>query len=195
MRPFFLFLTILFCAGLSQAQSFTIAPAVTYRMEEELEGAHLRAYYALPKWLSFGPEFSYFKPVKYEGDSDGDFVQELSRRRVWAFDFNAHLDIKLGKWATIYPLAGLNVTNVYEIDADEVIDGVPTIDPTRDNLIGLNVGGGIHLLPKQMGPFFEYKYTFNELKVRTITIGIVFRLEGRDKSRDWVKDHEDIRLK
>jgi|GEM_PF-5587739 len=195
MRSLFLFLALVCCASISQAQSFTIAPGVTYRMEEELEGLHLRAYYALPKWLSFGPEFSYFKPVKYEGDSDGDFIQELSRRRVWAFDFNAHLDIKLGKVATIYPLAGLNVTNVYEIDAQEVINGEPNVDPTEESIIGFNAGGGIHLFPKQMGPFFEYKYTFGDLKVRTITLGIVFRIQRGEKSRDWVRDHEDIRLK
>ncbi len=189
--------------GVAQAQSILVAPGITFRNEERLallqeeglEGISFRVAYQFPKWLSIGPEFSYFKPLVYEGDSDGDNVTEFSRRRLWTLDLNAHIDIHLGKVATLYPLVGLNLTNEYLLEDGVVVDGEPTTDPLKEGIFGVNIGGGFHLFPEQLGPFAEYKYTIGGLTAHTLTVGLVIRLRLGKEDDDWVNDHEDIRLK
>lgn len=189
--------------GFVQAQSILIAPGITFRNEERLallqeeglEGMYIRVAYQFPKWLSIGPEFSYFKPLVYEGDSDGDSVWELSRRRLWTLDLNAHIDLHLGKVATLYPLIGLNLTNEYLVEDAILVNGEPDIDPLKEGNFGVNIGGGFHLFPDQLGPFAEYKYTIGGLTGHTLTAGLVIRINLGKKDDDWVKDHEDIRLK
>lgn len=191
--------------GVVKAQSILIAPGITFHNEERLalqqeegfEGAYIRIAYQFPKWLSIGPEFSYFKPLVYEGDSDGDAITEISRRRLWKLDLNAHIDLHLGKVATLYPLIGLNLTNEYSLENAIVVDGNGNtdIDPLKEGNFGVNIGGGFHLFPEQLGPFAEYKYTIGGIAAHTLTAGLVIRINLGEKENKWVKDHEDIRLK
>ena len=189
--------------GFLQAQSILIAPGISFRNEERLalqqeegfEGLYFRVAYQFPKWLSIGPEFSYYKPLVYEGDADGDAIVEISRRRIWALDINAHIDLHVKDIVTFYPIIGLNVTNEYLIEDAVVVDGSPIIDPTKEGNFGVNVGVGFHLFPKQLGPFAEYRYNFGGLSAHTLSAGLVIRLNLGAKDTDWVDDHEDIRLK
>ncbi len=198
MKKFLFVLVLLMTVGTgflsAQSSSLLIGPGVSYRIQDEFEGGHFRLYYALPKWLSFGPEFTYFIPTGYDGpDTTGARI--IRERQVWTADFNIHIDIKIKNIATVYPLFGGNLTHVYEYDGEASEDGTLLGTPLDENYFGFNVGGGIHLFPKQIGPFFEYKWTLGDQAQRTITAGINFRIPLKKDDRSWVPDPEAPRQK
>ena len=194
-----LFLFGLFAAMLGvlplKAQSLLVGPGVSYRMDDEVEGFQGRVYYALPKWLSFGPELTYFLPAAFEGVADSTEQYYVSERRLWAADFNLHIDIKIKNAITLYPIIGGNLTKLYEVDAVRLEDGSLSQDPLDKMYFGLNLGGGIHFVPRQMGPFFEYKYTLGDLSQQMVTAGFLFRINLKGDNFDWVRDHENPRTK
>lgn len=188
-------MTVLLGVGTASAQSILFGPGVSYRMADEVEGVHFRTYFALPKWLSFGPEFTYFLPASFEGVVDSTLDYRVSERRLWSADFNFHIDIKVKNVLTLYPIIGGNLTKLYEVDAVRSETGQLSQDPIDDLFFGLNVGGGLHLVPKQMGPFFEYKATLGDLKQQVFTAGFLFRINLKGDDFEWVDRHEDPRTK
>lgn len=186
-------LTMALGTGASKAQSLLFGPGLSYRMADEVEGVHFRTYFALPKWLSFGPEFTYFLPSAFEGVVDSTEQYYVSERRLWAADFNFHIDIKIKDVLTIYPLVGGNLTKLYEVDAVRLENGNLSQDPVDDMFFGLNVGGGIHFVPRRLGPFFEYKATLGDVKQQVFTAGILFNINLKGDDHSWVGDHEEPR--
>ena len=181
-------------AGFAYTQSsLLIGPGMSYRVDDQVEGGHFRLYFALPKWLSFGPEFTYYIPTSYEGQDDQNNDVTL-RRELWSGDFNLHVDIKIKDFATVYPLLGVNITSLYE-EGIPGPDGLVPTTPVDENYFGFNVGGGIHLFPRQIGPFFEYKYTLGDLQQPVVTAGINFRIRLKNDDRDWVPPIEKPRQK
>lgn len=188
-------MTMLLGVGTTSAQSLLFGPGVSYRMADEVEGVHFRTYFALPKWLSFGPEFTYYIPSSFEGVTDSTLQYYVSERKLWSADFNFHIDIKIKNALTIYPIIGGNLTKLYEVDAVRLETGQLSQDPIDDMFFGLNVGGGIHFVPRQMGPFVEYKATLGDLKQQVFTAGFLFRINLKGDDYEWVDDHEDPRTK
>lgn len=194
--PTLTFLILLFL-GLStglHAQSIGIAPGITYRMEDKVGGAHLRAYYHMPKWLSIGGEFSYYLPELYEGDPVGNNNFYTSKKSVWAIDLNAHIDLRVGHIFDFYPLLGVNLSRIEDTGGGTFPDG-SLIEVVDANQLGFNLGAGLHLFPDQMGPFFEYKYILGNTQQRVLTGGFVFIINLGNESKDFVEDHEDPRLR
>lgn len=196
-RPTLLCALFLILAGWgvgASAQSIGIAPGIAYRMEDKLGGAHFRAYYHFPKWLSLGGEFNYFLPEQYEGDPYGTNNFYLSKKVVWSLNLNAHVDLRVGRYFDFYPLLGLNLTWLDDTGGGTFPDG-STILEQKDNNFGFNLGAGLHLFPEQMGPFFEYKYILGNMEQRVLTGGFVWIINLGAKDEDFVDDLEDPRLR
>lgn len=173
-----LIIIILFLSSfqIASAQAYIGSLDVTgaYSFNLETPGINFRSYLFATEEICFGPEFTYFFPVR---EVHGQVSTELS---VYTIDLNAHYFINLSKHHSfgIYPILGIDYTREKEEETE-----FGEVHEKTVNAIGLNTGIGFEKsLFHRVNLFSEFIHTFSELEDNVLFLGVNFHWGGRKKS-------------
>lgn len=108
--------------------------------------------------ISVAPSFNYFF-----GESAG-----AASTSVFTINADAHYNVASGEGLTLYPLAGLNLTN----------QSVTVLNNSASaTKIGFNVGGGLQYgISSALTGFFEAKYVIGTFDQAVFSAGVLFDL-------------------
>lgn len=125
-----------------------------------------------------GPEFSWFLQDEI---TEGN---ELVKKDLIEFNFNAHINLKVIGDLSFYPVIGLN----YSREKESVFQSGELDHRKNINEFGLIAGAGLHYnLGTEWLLFSEYDHLFSKLRQNTFTIGIL-KSFGKITSH---KNHEE----
>jgi len=138
-----------------------LGTGITYCSYIDNPGLNLNVTYRVVGNLHVGPDFSAL--LTREREENGVVV----KRKELEYNFNANYLFALGRRVEIYPLVGINWSNVTNHP-----DGGPAV---TDLVTALNLGGGLEIEIKKIRIFFESKWV-SQLNKYDLTTGILFRL-------------------
>lgn len=154
MRKLFILSALLLALGSTvsaQKGQVSLGGNLAYNTEEELTGLGVRFQYNLLDRLRMAPQFTYF----IENDNKSAF----------SFDFDLHYSFPLDNNLTIYPIGGVNFTDL-------------DFGPFSDSGFGLNAGIGIQFPFSDVVDFSaEYKRSilFDLKDMATIAFSVVYK--------------------
>ncbi len=164
--PFYLLLAALcfLCLNVKAQEEksrWLLGTGITYCSYIDSPGLNLNVTYRVIGNLHVGPDFSAL--LTREREEDGVVV----KRKEVEYNFNAHYLFGLGKKIEIYPLAGVNWSNVTNHP-----DGGAAV---TELVTALNLGGGVEIEIKKIRLFLESKWV-SQLNKYDLTTGILFPL-------------------
>jgi Outer membrane protein beta-barrel domain len=138
-----------------------LGTGITYCSYINNPGLNLNVTYRIVGNLHVGPDFSAL--LTSEREDNGQVV----KRKELEYNFNGHYLFPVGKKVELYPLAGVNWSNITNHLAGQ--------EPVTELVISLNLGGGVELEIKKVRLFFESKWV-SQLNKYDLTTGVLFRL-------------------
>jgi hypothetical protein len=167
MRKFCLLLAansllLLFSAQAQEEKSrWLVGTGITYCSYINNPGLNLNITYRVAGDLHIGPDFSAL--LSSERIENGRMV----RRKELEYNFNGQYLFSVGKKVEIYPLAGINWSNITNHPVGQ--------EAVTELVTALNLGGGLELELKRIRLFVESKWV-SQLDKYDITTGVLFRL-------------------
>ncbi|MFM9840878.1 MAG: outer membrane beta-barrel protein [Cyclobacteriaceae bacterium] len=138
-----------------------LGTGVTYCSYINNPGLNWNVTYRIVGNLHIGPDFSAL--LSSEREENGRVV----KRKELEYNFNGQYLFALSKKVEIYPLAGINWSNVTNHPAGQ--------EAVTELVTALNLGGGVEIEIKGVRFFFESKWV-SQLNKYDLTTGILFRL-------------------
>lgn len=138
-----------------------IGTGVTYCSYIDNPGLNLNVTYRVIGNLHIGPDFSAL--LTREREENGRVV----KRKELEYNFNGQYLIPISKRVELYPLVGINWSNVTNHPVNQ--------EPVTQLITALNLGGGLEIEVKNIRFFFESK-SVSQLNKYDLTTGILLRL-------------------
>jgi Outer membrane protein beta-barrel domain len=138
-----------------------LGTGVTYCSYINNPGLNLNVTYRIVGNLHIGPDFSAL--LTSEREENGRVV----KRKELEYNFNGQYLFPIGKNVEIYPLAGINWSNVTNHPAGQ--------EAVTELVTALNLGGGFEIEIGKVRLFFESKWV-SQLNKYDLTTGILFPL-------------------
>jgi hypothetical protein len=155
---YFLFLDV---KAQEKNSRWLLGTGITYCSYINNPGLNLNATYRIVGNLHIGPDFSAL--LTSEREENGRAV----KRKELEYNFNGQYLFALSKRVEIYPLAGINWSNVTNHPAGQ--------EPVTELVTALNLGGGVEIEIRDIRLFFESKWV-SQLNKYDLTTGVLFRL-------------------
>ncbi len=138
-----------------------IGTGITYCSYIDNPGLNLNLTYRVIGNLHIGPDFSAL--LTSERGENGTVV----KRKELEYNLNGHYLFALGKKVEVYPLTGINWSNITNHPIGQ--------ESVTELITALNLGGGVEIEVKSIRLFFESKWV-SQLNKYDLTTGILFRL-------------------
>ncbi len=150
-----------FAQGQDANKRWLLGAGITYCSYVDNPGLNLNVSYRLIGNFHIGPDFSAL--LTKEIQEGGRVV----KKKEIEYNFNVQQLFEIGKKTALYPLTGVNFSQVTLHPAGQ--------EPDKRWLTALNVGGGLELRLKKFRLFFETKYV-TQLDKLDITGGVMIVL-------------------
>ena len=144
-----------------EKSKWLLGAGITYCSYINNPGLNLNLTYRIVGNLHIGPDFSAL--LTSEREENG----RVTKRKELEYNFNAQYLFPLSRKVEVYPLAGINWSNVTNHPAGQ--------EAVTELLTALNLGGGVEIEIKNIRLFFESKWV-SQLNKYDITTGVLFRL-------------------
>lgn len=155
-------LLILFNVKAQEEKSrWLVGAGITYCSYINNPGLNLNVTYRIVGNLHIGPDFSAL--LTSEREESGRVV----KRKEQEYNFNGQYLFPIGRKVEIYPVVGINWSNVTDHPAGQ--------EAVTELVTALNLGGGVEIEIKDIQLFFESKWV-SQLNKYDLTMGILFRL-------------------
>ncbi len=156
-------ISLLFLNAKAQEEKsrWLVGAGITYCSYINNPGLNLNVTYRVVGNLHIGPDFSAL--LTSEREESGRVV----KRKELEYNFNGQYLFPIGRKMEIYPVVGINWSNVTNHPAGQ--------EAITELVTALNLGGGVEVELKSIRLFFESKWV-SQLNKYDLTTGILFRL-------------------
>ena len=138
-----------------------LGTGITYCSYINNPGLNLNVTYRIVGNLHIGPDFSAL--LTSEREENGRLV----KRKELEYNFNSQYLFPIGKKVEVYPLVGINWSNVTNHPSGQ--------EAVTELVTALNLGGGVEIEIRNIRLFFESKWV-SQLNKYDLTTGILFTL-------------------
>lgn len=151
-------------AEAQEKKRWLLGTGITYCSYIDNPGLNLNVTYRAFRNLHLGPDFSALLSREQEGSGT------YAKRKEIEYNFNAQYLFEMGKRWSIYPLVGLNWSQITNHNEGQI--------PNKQLITAINTGGGVEIKIKQFKLFAESKYA-TRLKKYDISTGILFAVKWK----------------
>lgn len=166
MKKLLLIILALIFININSFSQISVGGGLAFGTEAKTIGFNLKCQYSITESIDLVGGLTFFLP-KTETQNIPFAGTIKTKSTLLSFDIDGHYHFAINDQIKVYPLSGLNITNV-SVSVNNT--------KTGDTKVGLNVGaGGTYKINESLNAFAETKYIIGNYDQLVITLGILYQ--------------------